>query len=109
MAKNAQSGKMGFLFRGLPKNILIGTASDCYAGWIGQIYTPGRYENGITRRSHKAGDKTFTEETLPVESVGEYFEHFLSSKSITPFTAPSWNPREALPQIIMSLKATASR
>jgi len=30
----------------------------------------------ITRRSHKVGDKTFNEETLPVESVTEYFEHF---------------------------------
>ena len=51
-------------------------ASDRYAGWIGQIYSEGRYEKGITRRSHKVGDKTFNEETLPVESVAEYFEHF---------------------------------
>jgi uncharacterized protein YecE (DUF72 family) len=51
-------------------------ASDRYAGWIGQIYSEGRYEKGITRRSHKVGDKTFNEETLPVESVTEYFEHF---------------------------------
>ena len=58
------------------RNILIGTASDRYAGWIGQIYSEGRYEKGITRRSHKVGDKTFNEETLPVESVAEYFEHF---------------------------------
>ena len=65
-----------FQFRDLPPNILIGTASDRYAGWIGQIYTSGRYEKGITRRSHKVGDKTFNEETLPVESVAEYFEHF---------------------------------
>jgi uncharacterized protein YecE (DUF72 family) len=65
-----------FQFRQLPQNILIGTASDRYAGWIGQIYTPGRYENGITRRSHKVGEQTFTEETLPVESVVEYFQHF---------------------------------
>jgi uncharacterized protein YecE (DUF72 family) len=45
-------------------------------GWIGQIYSEGRYEKGITRRSHKVGDKSFSEETLPVESVSEYFEHF---------------------------------
>jgi hypothetical protein len=51
-------------------------ASDRYAGWIGQIYSEGRYEKGITRRSHKIGDKNFNEETLPVESVTEYFEHF---------------------------------
>jgi Protein of unknown function DUF72 len=33
-------------------------------------------EKGTTRRSRKIGDKTFNEETLPVESVAEYFEHF---------------------------------
>ncbi len=66
----------GFLFRQFSQNILIGTASDRYAGWIGQIYTPGRYEKGITRRSHKVKDQNFTEEVLPIESVAEYFEHF---------------------------------
>ena len=44
--------------------------------WVGQIYSEGRYGKGITRRSHKVGDKTFNEETLPVESATEYFEHF---------------------------------
>ena len=63
-----------FMFRNLHPNIRIGTASDRYAGWIGQIYTPGKYE--ITVRSHKVGKKSFKEEVLPVESVVEYFEHF---------------------------------
>ncbi len=76
MAKMGQPGKRSFQFRELAQNILIGTASDRYAGWIGQIYSQGRYEKGITRRSHKIGDKPFTEETLPVASVTEYFEHF---------------------------------
>jgi len=76
MPKTTESSAKGFLFQELPQNILIGTASDRYAGWIGQIYSEGRYEKGITRRSHKVGDKTFNEETLPVESVAEYFEHF---------------------------------
>ena len=76
MAENAQGGEKSFLFRELHQRILIGTASDRYAGWIGQIYSEGRYEKGITRRSHKVGDKTFNEETLPVESVTEYFEQF---------------------------------
>jgi len=66
----------GFLFREHPRGFLIGAASDRYAGWIGQIYSEGRYEKGITRRSHKVGEKTFNEEVLPVESVTEYFEHF---------------------------------
>ncbi len=76
MAKTTESRAKGFLFRELSQNILVGTASDRYAGWIGQIYSAGRYEKGITRRSHKVGDKIFNEETLPVESVAEYFEHF---------------------------------
>ena len=76
MAKTPEGGSKSFLFRGFESKILIGTASDRYAGWIGQIYSAGRYEKGITRRSHKVGDKTFNEETLPVESVTEYFEHF---------------------------------
>jgi len=76
MAKTPESRSKSFLFRDLNSSILIGTASDRYAGWIGQIYSEGRYEKGITRRGHKVGDKTFSEETLPVESVTEYFEHF---------------------------------
>jgi hypothetical protein len=66
-----EGGPKSFRFRELPKNLLIGTASDRYARWIGQIYSKKRYEKGITRRSHKIGDKTFMEETLPVESVAE--------------------------------------
>jgi hypothetical protein len=76
MSKTTESRSKSFLFRDLNLNILFGTASDRYAGWIGQIYSEGRYEKGVTRRSHKVGDKTFNEETLPVDSVTEYFEHF---------------------------------
>jgi hypothetical protein len=65
-----------FQFRGLHPNISIGMASDRYAGWIGQIYTDGRYPKGTTQRTHKVGDRTFIEKVLPVESVQEYFEHF---------------------------------
>jgi len=65
-----------FKFRGLHPKVFIGTASDRYAGWIGQIYSPGRYENRITHRTHKVGKQSFVEEVLPVESVEEYFGHF---------------------------------
>lgn len=76
MRKTVPGSAKDFKFRGLHQNILMGTASDRYAGWIGQIYSEGKYEKGITRRSHRIGDKTFNEEILPVESVTEYFEHF---------------------------------
>ena len=65
-----------FRFRGLHPRLFLGTASDRYAGWIGQIYTPGRYDDRLTRRSHAVGGQTFTERVLPVESVAEYFTHF---------------------------------
>jgi uncharacterized protein YecE (DUF72 family) len=65
-----------FLFRGLHPQVAMGTATDRYAGWIGQIYTPGRWEGRITRREHRVGGRAFTEEVLPVESVEEYFQHF---------------------------------
>lgn len=65
-----------FVFRGLHPNVLIGTASDRYSGWLGQIYTPKRYESRITRRTNKVGGKSFPEEVLPVDSVREYFAHF---------------------------------
>ena len=65
-----------FLFRDLGPNILLGTASDRYAGWTGQIYTRERYEGRISRRTKTVGGKSFVEQTLPVESVAEYFEHF---------------------------------
>ncbi len=65
-----------FKFRDLHPNILLGTASDRYAGWMGQIYTPDRYVNRVTERKHTVGGKSFTEKVLPVDSVQEYFEHF---------------------------------
>jgi uncharacterized protein YecE (DUF72 family) len=65
-----------FQFRNLHPQVLLGTASDRYAGWVGQIYTRDRYEGRTTRRTNTVGGKPFVEETLPVESVEEYFEHF---------------------------------
>lgn len=49
---------------------------DRYAGWIGQVYSFDRYEGRITKRTKIIGANTYTEEVLPVESVGEYFNHF---------------------------------
>lgn len=65
-----------FRFRGLHENVLIGTASDRYAGWIGQVYSQGRYEGQLQRRPRTLGNERYTEEVVPVESVGEYFQHF---------------------------------
>jgi len=54
----------------------MGTASDRYAGWLGQIYSPDLYKNRITKRTKIIAGKSFIEEVLPVDSVEEYFEHF---------------------------------
>lgn len=65
-----------FRFRGLHPSVFLGTASDRYAGWMGQIYTEERCRRGVTSRSKTVGTAKFTEVVLPVESVREYFEHF---------------------------------
>ena len=63
-----------FKFRNLHSGISIGTASDRYGGWIGQIYSDGKYK--IVKRSKKIGGKSYAEQVLPVASVKEYFHHF---------------------------------
>jgi hypothetical protein len=63
-------------FRNPHSQVLIGTASDRYAGWIGQIYSQDRYEGRITKRTKIIAGKSFIEEVLPVDSVEEYFQHF---------------------------------
>ncbi|MFH1123451.1 MAG: DUF72 domain-containing protein, partial [Pseudomonadota bacterium] len=65
-----------FLFRDLHPNVFMGTASDRYSGWIGQIYSREQYGDRISKRSKTVGGRTVTEEVLPVESVEEYFRHF---------------------------------
>ena len=65
-----------FRFRSVYPGVWIGTASDRYAGWLGQIYSPERYTGRIRRRIKRVGGKSFVEEVLPVDSVEEYFEHF---------------------------------
>lgn len=65
-----------FDFRAVHDRVFIGTASDRYAGWLGQIYSPGRYEGRIIGRTRHLGGRTYEERILPVDSVEEYFEHF---------------------------------
>lgn len=65
-----------FMFRGLHDRIKIGTASDRYSGWLGQIYAPDKYAGRITKRTNHVGGKSYAEEVLPVDSLTEYFQHF---------------------------------
>ncbi len=65
-----------YRFRDLHSRVRLGTASDRYAGWLGQIYSPERFAHRATRRQKTLGRRKFTEQVLPVECVAEYFEHF---------------------------------
>jgi uncharacterized protein YecE (DUF72 family) len=65
-----------FAFRQLHPQVSLGTATDRYAGWIGQIYARERWAGRVARRTHEVGGRSFIEEVLPVESVEEFFEHF---------------------------------
>ena len=65
-----------FNFLNLHPRLFIGTASDRYAGWLGQIYTPEKYQGRITRRTKNLEKNSYIEEVLPIDSVKEYFEHF---------------------------------
>ncbi len=76
MSSRAQGIVKDFYFRDLFPQVFIGTASDRYAGWLGQIYSPNLYEGRISKRSKIVGGRPFTEEILPLDSVAEYFAHF---------------------------------
>ncbi len=77
-----------FLFRGLHPSISLGTASDRYKGWIGQIYSERLYRGKIKSRTNKVGRGTFKNEVLPTDSVREYFEHFRVLEIDYTFYAP---------------------
>ena len=62
-------------FRRVRPRVRFGTASDRYAGWIGQIY-PRRYATKTAGRTRTLGGQDFREEKVPVASVRDYFEHF---------------------------------
>jgi uncharacterized protein YecE (DUF72 family) len=76
MPHDLKENLKNFLFRKLHPQVKMGTASDRYAGWRGQIYSADRYQGRLTQRTKVVGEQTFSEEVLPVDSVAEYFEHF---------------------------------
>ncbi|MGO9312500.1 MAG: DUF72 domain-containing protein [Syntrophobacteraceae bacterium] len=77
-----------FVFRCLPPLISIGTASDRYRGWIGQIYSEELYRDRIISRTNRVGKRSFREQVLPVDSVREYFQHFRVLEIDYTFYAP---------------------
>lgn len=65
-----------FDLRGVHPNVRFGTASDRYAGWIGQIYPPAIWDDRVASRAKRLGGDRFEERTVPVESTVDYFRHF---------------------------------
>lgn len=63
-------------FRRLHPHARFGTASDRYAGWLGQIYSEDTFGDRVSSRKRTLGGRTFEERQLPIASVREYFEHF---------------------------------
>lgn len=62
-------------FRHVHPSIEFGTASDRYAGWIGQIYSE-QWKDQVSSRKRTLGGRKYEERQLPVASVAEFFEHF---------------------------------
>ncbi|MGB5984317.1 MAG: DUF72 domain-containing protein [Desulfobacterales bacterium] len=65
-----------FRFRDLHPDLFLGTASDRYAGWLGQIYSREKYATELAERVKRVAGQTYREQVLPVTSVGDYFRHF---------------------------------
>ena len=63
-------------FRNLHPHVRFGTASDRYAGWIGQIYPEDPYATRLSTRTRKLAGQSFEERQVPIESVRFYFQHF---------------------------------
>jgi uncharacterized protein YecE (DUF72 family) len=64
-----------FDLRRIHPSLRLGTASDRYGGWIGQIY-PEHYRGELKSSRKQVRGESFVEEKVPVEAIADYFEHF---------------------------------
>jgi hypothetical protein len=64
-----------YQFRDIAEGVHFATASDRYAGWLGQIYSEDQGYK-ITRTQKTIKGVSIAEEKLPVRSVVEYFQHY---------------------------------
>jgi uncharacterized protein YecE (DUF72 family) len=77
-----------YFFRSIHPRLFIGTASDRYKGWTGQIYSEELYRDEVTSRTNRVGNRSFREQVLPIRSVREYFQHFRVLEIDYTFYAP---------------------
>lgn len=64
-----------YVFHHIHPRVRFGTASDRYAGWIGQIY-PEEAQQDVSSRSKTMGGTSYTIEKVPISYAPEYFDHF---------------------------------
>ena len=62
--------------RDVHPSVRFGTASDRYAGWLGQIYPKAEYADQVSKRNRTLQGQTYEERQVPIASVATYFEHF---------------------------------
>lgn len=79
-----------YQFRDLADGVYFATASDRYAGWLGQIYSPDRGYK-IKRSQKTLKGQKFTEEKVPVKSTEEFFEHYGALELDFTFYSPLLN------------------
>ena len=65
-----------YRFHAIHPALRVGTASDRYAGWIGQIYPESLYANRVSSRSKTLGGQSYSVRKVPIESAKDYFQHF---------------------------------
>ena len=69
-----------FLFRDIHPYVRIGTASDRYAGWIGQIYSEGRYRGGnidIIFRNFETQNEFLILNMMSIQANNLHFKHVI--------------------------------
>ena len=79
-----------YQFRNLAEGVYFATASDRYAGWMGQIYSEDQgYKIKSSTKTLK-GQK-FNEEKVPVRSAEEFFQHYGALELDFTFYSPLLN------------------
>jgi hypothetical protein len=79
-----------YQFRNLADGVYFATASDRYAGWLGQIYSADQGYK-IKRSQKTLKGQKFTEEKVPVKSAEEFFQHYGALELDFTFYSPLLN------------------
>ncbi|MFO8233583.1 MAG: DUF72 domain-containing protein [Longimonas sp.] len=64
-----------YVFQHIHPHVRFGTASDRYAGWIGQVY-PDEAADEVRTQSRSLGGTSYSIGKVPISYAPEYFDHF---------------------------------